>query len=348
MEWQEYKKEFLEQALKKKKSPKYCEKWLEYAQSLFNQNLPIIYTRSHFCRLVGYEPLYVFGAAEGSIKFYRQFKIAKKSGGYREISEPLPSLKEIQRWILDNILTNLSVSGYAKAFRKDYSIKDNAVFHCRHKFVLSLDIKDYFGSIKEYTVFSFFNSLGYNKNVSMFLTKLCTLRGCLPQGAPTSPALSNLITKNMDIELAKIARLNKLFYTRYADDMTFSGNVNPSFIISRVRKIVKKYGFSLNDEKTRIRNCGQQQEVTGIVVNEKMHISKRKRKEIRQVVYYVNKYGLEDHINKIGEEREGYLNHLLGLIGFALFVNPEDEKMHEYMSFITGLYKDSVYVNLKM
>lgn len=335
MVWDEYEKRFLAIAKENNKSKKYCDKWLDYAKKLCDNNLPIIYNQEHLCLLLGYRKEYVYAAANSPKKFYRTFSIAKKSGGVRTISEPLPSLKEIQKWILENILERMAVSPFAKAYVKGKNIRENARFHRNQPRVLSLDLHDFFGQISSFLVFKIFIDAGYATDVSMLLTSLCCLSDRLPQGASTSAYLSNLVMKEFDDSMAKYVAENKIRYTRYADDMTFSGNIEVRNIIRFVRKNLKPYGLELNESKTRVRNGGQQQEVTGIVVNEKLQISKKKRKKIRQEIYYIKKYGLQSHLNYTDETRGDYLRCLEGRIRFALSINPNDHELREYLSYIS-------------
>jgi len=301
-----------------------------YAQNLWVNKIPIIYTQEHLCALLGYLPIYVYAAANSPERFYRQFSIPKKNGGIRIISEPLPNLKEIQKWILKNILYNLKVSAYAKAYIPGKSIKDNVRFHRRQKKVLSLDIKSFYDCLTNWMVFQLFMENGYNESVAMMLTGLCCLNGSLPQGAPTSAALSNLLMKKFDEIVGKYCKEQEIRYTRYADDMTFSGDFDEVQVIRFIRKNLKSMGLKLNKTKTRVRKQGQQQEVTGIVVNYKTQVPKTVRKEIRKNMYYIQKYGLESHLNYIGTERKNYIGHLMGQISYALFINPKDREMKRY------------------
>lgn len=143
MKWIEYKSKFIEVAQKNNKNKKYCDRWLKYARNLWERDVPIIYTQDHLCALLGYEPTYVYAVSNSPHNFYHCYQISKKNGGKRSISEPLPNLKEIQRWILENILYRFEVSPYAKAYIKDKSIKDNVRFHRRQRKVLSLDVKNF-------------------------------------------------------------------------------------------------------------------------------------------------------------------------------------------------------------
>jgi RNA-directed DNA polymerase len=250
MNWESYKKEFIIKAERGNYEESYIRALLEYAFNLNSKNLPIIYDWEHFSLLVGYDSKYISGAFYKTTAFYRHYTIAKRSGGLREISEPLPSLKEIQRWILDNILYKCSVSNFAKGFVPERSIRENARFHRNQPKVLSLDLEDFFPSIKGGRVYNFFKRLGYQPKVAHLLTKLCTLNGSLPQGAPTSPALSNIISLRLDKRLSGFALKEKIRYTRYADDITFSGDFDEGQLIKFTRKVLAAEGY-INAKKLR-------------------------------------------------------------------------------------------------
>lgn len=188
---------------------------MNYAHPIFERNLPIIFDQQHLSYLVGYHLDYLKGAIYDTEAFYRYFTVNKRSGGVRQIAEPLPSLKEIQRWVLDNILYRCPINKFTKGYVPNLSIRDNARFHRKQELVLKLDIKNFFPSIKSGRVFNFFKRLGYQNHVSQMLTNLCTLNGSLPQGAPTSPALSNLVISRLDKRLSHFAIQEKIRYTRY-------------------------------------------------------------------------------------------------------------------------------------
>lgn len=340
MDWIEYKSRFIEAAKKNNKSDIYCDKWLTYASRLWEKHMPVIYTQFHLCALLGYDPKYVFAISNSAQNFYHCYQIPKKNGGKRIISEPLPNLKEIQRWILENVLYKFEVSSYAKAYIKQKSVKDNVRFHRRQKKVLSLDIKDFYNHLTDWMVFQLFIEVGYEDAVAMMLTQLCCLDGCLPQGAPTSAALSNILMKELDYKVGEFCKVSKIRFTRYADDMTFSGDFDEAKVISFVKKALRDLQLSLNTDKTRVRKQGQQQEVTGIVVNYKPQLAKHVRKDIRKNVYYIKKYGLQSHLKYIQEERSHYLEHLFGVINYALFINPADKEMRQYKKYIKLLLKE--------
>lgn len=337
MMWDEYKNNFLEKAKLAGKNKAYCDNWLDYAKKLHDQNIPIIYSPEHFSKLVGYSLFYIYSASNAQEFFYRRYKIPKKNGGKRIISEPLPGLKNIQRWILKEILNNLSFSAYAKAYISGKSVKDNARFHQNCKVVMTLDINDYFGNIHFNKVLELFLSLGYKENVSVLLANLCTFRKALPQGAPTSPAISNLCSLELDNMISVFTKERGVRYTRYADDMTFSGDFNAKWLYKKIKEIVIKNGFCLNYKKTRFLYCWQRQLVTGLVVNKKMNVRKDIRKKLRQEVYYIKKHGIDNHMAYIGEKKSNYLEHLIGIAGYATFISPKNEEMRNIYTFLRSL-----------
>jgi RNA-directed DNA polymerase len=269
----------------------------------------------------------------------------KKNGKLRDIAEPLPSLKEIQYWILNEILLKLEVSKYSKAYVKGSSIKQNAKFHRNQRVVLTMDIKDYFDTIKIDEVKTFLNEIGYDYEVVEVLSTVMCLYNCLPQGSPTSPYLSNLITKKIDDELSTLATSYGIRFTRYADDITFSGDFNVGVIINKAREIIGKFGFQINDDKIRAQEQHEQQLVTGIVVNStKMQVAKKRRKDVRQQMYYIKRFGLENHLSKRKITKSNFLSHLLGVINFILFINPNDSEVLGYKKEIYSIIKE--YENL--
>lgn len=341
MKWNIYKNNLIDEAKKQDKDQDYINTLLKYSENLFRKNLPIITEPFHFSLLIGLDYNYLCKMAYAPQYFYRHFYIEKSNGRKRRIDEPLPDLKYVQRWILDEILTNVGVSPYAKAYVKGKSIKESARFHRAQDVLVTLDIKDFFPSILVSNVYLIFSKLGYRKDVASFLANLCCLKGKLPQGAPTSPCLSNIRMREVDDALRDFCNLERWRYTRYADDLCFSGasSCNVSKLIYFVRNILYKNEFMLNSKKTRIARKNTRQEVTGIVVNKHMQISKALRKEIRQRVYYIKKYGLDSHLDYIKETRKNYLLHMLGLASYGLYINPKDTELKEIVVFLKDLLK---------
>jgi RNA-directed DNA polymerase len=312
---------------------------LTYSKNLFDRNLPTIYDLKHLSFLTGYRDSYLQRAISRPQNFYRSFKIAKKNGHTREITEPLPGLKAIQYWILNNIIRLAPINKFNNAYSKGKSIITNAKYHTKQEMILNMDIEKYFDNIKYDVVLSFFTQLGYNNNVAEALTSLCTLKGSLPQGSPTSPLLSSLLTSNLDETLFAYSREWGLRYSRYADDITLSGSFHAGTIISGVKTILNQFKFSTNNLKTRIKRQHQRQMVTGIVVNRKLSVKKDDLREIRQSMFYIKKYGLESHANKIQLSKERYVQHLLGRINFCLFVKKNNIDLIEYRNILINLLK---------
>ncbi|WP_342045934.1 retron St85 family RNA-directed DNA polymerase [Bacillus sp. OTU530] len=340
MIWEKYRRNFTDAALKAGHDDLYIKKNLEKAHLLYSQGLPIIYDQKHLSYLVGYSIEYLLKVSNSQKSFYRYFKIPKKNGDFRSIAEPLPNLKSIQRWILEEILYSCKTSEFAKAYKKNVSLKENARFHRRQKKVLTIDIKDFFGTIKDLEIYAFFSSLGYSRDVSAMLTNLCTLKGTLPQGAATSPALSNLVMRDIDKRIAAFSRENRIRYTRYADDLTFSGDFQEGKVIKFVDSVLKSKGFAINHEKTRVRLPHQRQEVTGIIVNEKIQVSREMRRELRKNIYYIKKYGLDSHLMTVKREKYEYLKHLLGTANYIYSINPRDSEIYEYLEYLRELWRE--------
>lgn len=347
MNWEDYKQLYIVTSTENGFSPREIENNLSYAERLYKKNLPIIYDAVHLGQLIGISYEYMYKVANDSSNFYRSFRINKNSGGTRKISEPLPNLKIIQKWILNEILYKIKVHPNAKAYIKGISLKDNVKFHRNQDTVVKLDIKRFFNNIGEKKVYKVFKDLGYTVEVSWLLTKLCTLSGSLPQGAVTSPYLSNIVMKRFDTIIQRYCRRMGIRYTRYADDLTFSGNFHKGFLISRVERQLKILKLELNKKKVRILKRNQRQIVTGIVVNEKIQVAKSYRKDIRKEVYFIKKYGIESHIEKTlsiieldNYKKTQYLKSLLGKIEYVLFINKYDSEMLTYRDEIKLMYYD--------
>lgn len=280
---------------------------------------------------------------------YKVYKIKKNNGKYRTIYEPNPLLKHIQNQILVNILNNKAISKYAKAYHKGISLKDNVIPHINKKIILKLDIKNFFENISFLDVYNCCFPIEYfPKSVGMILTYLCTYNDHLTQGSPTSAYISNLVMKEFDEEIGDWCDLNKIGYTRYSDDMTFSGDFNPSEVIIKIRKMLYKLGLELNDSKIHIVHKSSSQNVTGIVVNEKVQVNSQYRKRIRQEVYYIKKYGLNSHLQNINSDisPKKYINKLYGKILYVLQINKNDKEFIEYKRIIGNLKDNSKVLNI--
>lgn len=220
-------------------------------------------------------------------EFYQEFSIPKKNGGDRTIHAPVAFLKAIQRHIKENILDEHPLSGSAHGFVKGKSIVTNAKTHVGQRVVINLDLEDFFPSINEWRVHGLFRSLGYTPKEARLLTILTVYQQELPQGAPTSPGIANLICRKLDRRLLGLAKKAGAAYTRYADDMTFSGPESIIGILPVVKNIIKEEGFVIAQEKLRIQRRGRRQEVTGLTVNERTSIPRNIRKRLRAAVHHM-------------------------------------------------------------
>lgn len=301
----------------------------KYDALLSDRQLPIIYSPVHLCQIVGVDPQYLFAVSNEPRRFYRGFSIPKRNGGKRFIQEPLPLLKAVQRWLLANILDNVSVSAFVKSYRKHSNLKQNARFHIGQDFVFKLDLESFFDRIKESAVVDVFYSAGYTKELSIFLSKLCVSQGHLCQGSPTSGAISNIVLFEFDHKLFEFCRERTFRYTRYSDDITISGklgaDVNFHEILWFVSELAIGYGHKINKGKSQVLYRHNRQKVTGIVVNQKLAVARPIRRRFRQEVFYFERYGPRGHAQRIGERLDQCVARLIGQASHLLFVRPDDE-----------------------
>ena len=232
-------------------------------------------------------------------------------------------LKYIQRWILDNILNKIHVSDYANGFVKNRSILTNAQNHINSECVVNIDLKDFFPTVKFEQVFRIFKYYGYTKEVSYTLSKLCTYRGILPQGSPASPAITNIICLKLDKRLSALGQKYEATFSRYADDITFSGKKAIVHLLPYAINIIRDEGFAVNLDKTHTSFKHQRQEVTGLIVNgDKVHVSQKFKKRFRQEIYYCKKYGVQSHLKHINDHHAFYKEHMYGQAYFINMVEP--------------------------
>jgi retron-type reverse transcriptase len=245
---------------------------------------------------------------------YRQFTIPKRSGGVRQISAPSDELKRVQQRILRRLLRGLRAHDAAHGFERGRSIVTNARIHCGQEVVVRMDLVDFFPSTRARRVHRYFRRIGWNRSAARLLTRLCTHEGGLPQGAPTSPRLSNLVNYRLDARIAgKVAAFGGR-YTRYADDLTISfpaeepeedwvirsgpplpflleghpGKIR--YLRSFIRRIMGEAGYQIHRrKKMSVRRRHHRQLVTGLVVNEKVNLPRETRRRLRAVAHRMEK-----------------------------------------------------------
>lgn len=248
---------------------------------------------------------------------YRRFLLPKKTGGQRTISAPMPRLKRAQYWVLDQVLAKVPSHAAAHGFLPGRSIVTNATPHAGREVVINLDIQDFFPTITFPRIKGVFRGLGYDERVATMLALLCSENPCdelevdgerffvggkgrdrvLPQGAPTSPMLTNVLCRRMDRRLQGIADKLGFAYTRYADDLTFSasgeGAGQVGTLLRQVRHVLKDEGFTPHPDKQRVMRAGSRQEVTGVVVNDKPSVSREERRKLRAALHKASREGVE-------------------------------------------------------
>lgn len=278
-----------------------------------------------FAKEIGFNMLVLDNYITFADNYYNTFYISKRDiSKKRQIDCPSKELKSIQRWLLANYLNDIPVSNRANGFIKRRGIKRNAQFHLNKSFVLAIDIKDFFPSISQKMIVNALEKHYEDNNLVIKLAKLCTFMRRLPQGAPTSPALSNIVFKALDDEIASFCNSKLVVYTRYADDLIFSSNTKSSLpeVYSFVNEILSKNSFSINKSKTKYLSGKGRMAITGININEgRVTVKKEIKRNLRSKIYKLIVKG-DTTIN---------VNSILGYLSFIRDIEPEYyEKLYIY------------------
>ena len=316
---------------------------LDYSAVLLEKGVPVIYDLDHLCALLGLKKYFVTSVVFCSKVFYREFKIRKRSGGYREIRAPYASLLYMQNWIYKEILIKCKVNATAHGFVKKRSILTNANVHKGQPYLLKMDLKDFFPSISINWVVQVFKQIGYTNDVSFYLASICCLEDVLPQGAPTSPALSNIVASFMDKRLYKLCQEYGYKYTRYADDIAISGAFISPTIIDVVSSIIENCGFEVNKKKTRLYGEKGNKIITGIsLANNEMRVPRDYRRGLEQEIYYILKYGYDAHVKRNKIRKSNYLQSIIGKLNFWLMVEPQNEMAKKGYEYLYPIYKERI------
>ncbi len=304
---------------------------------LDGHGLPQLATRADVAKLVGLDGAESLsrhlrpGARPGSA--YIEFDVPKATGGTRRIAAPRRALRAAQRTILREILAKVPVHAAAHGFVAERSTVTNARAHRGAAVILKTDLQDFFPTIHYRRVAGLFEQLGYPSAAALALAGLCTYRpllsngdpcwpGLLPQGAPSSPAVTNLICRRLDARLTALAAKIHATYTRYADDITFSFVQEPQSlgrIFWWIDQICQQEGFSENTKKRRIYRRSSQQRITGIVVNDGLTVPRSERRRFRAILANVKKNGLE--VESRG--RSDFAAYLHGFASYVRMVQPD-------------------------
>jgi len=286
-----------------------------------------------------------FSRKTSTVSHYVRFRIPKKTGGERVISAPMKRLKRAQHWVQSEILCKAEPTVHAAAhgFRSGRSIVSNALPHVGRDVIVNVDLKDFFPTVGYRRVKGLFRSLGYGEEAATIFALLCTEPGAveevvldgkpyhialaerhLPQGAPTSPAITNVLCRRLDRRLCKMAEELGFTYTRYADDLTFSASgaaaEKAGEVLSRLRRIVRHEGFTVHPEKTRVLRRGRRQEVTGVVVNARPNVDRETLRRFRATLFQIEKDGLDG--KRWGACRD-VIASIRGFASYVRMVNPE-------------------------
>jgi RNA-directed DNA polymerase len=318
-------------------------------------SLKLVQGLNSFAMLLGTKPAalaYILYKLPSTQK-YKSFDIEKKSGGVRKIMAPEPRLKLVQRRLANLLLRcqseiKISIgvkdeSTLAHGFKPRLSISTNAEKHRNRRWVYNADIEDFFPTINFGRVYGFFQKnkhFSLSKPVATIIAQIACHENQLPQGSPCSPVISNIIAHILDIHLNDLASRHNCTYTRYADDLTFStneksfpraiakrqeGNIHEWLPGSGFRKALKSNGFKLNPQKTRMQYCDSRQEVTGLVVNEKINVRQQYYKDVRAMTRQLVT-GNKPFVTVAGKQIEVSRDQPRGMLNFVYFIKSSDNK----------------------
>lgn len=267
--------------------------------------------------------------SEKEISKYISFNIPKSDGTYRTIEKPPENTKTIQLIIKNKLEQIYSPPSTTMGFVKGKSIKTNAEKHQKRKCIIHFDIKDFFPSITTRRIVGLSRKVfGFDYKASLYFSKLVTYKGRLPQGSPCSPILANMIYLRMDRDIEKYIYRLPIFYTRYADDMIFSIHNQDSLLISKLiikdnlnkvlanpdfERLIFKNGFSLNDRKPNIKEFPSSLRITGLVVNQKVNVSKNYLKQMRFDLHVMKKF------------KDGNIKQILGKVSYFRFIRGKSD-----------------------
>lgn len=314
-------------------------------QRLERLELPILSTAAELANAIGITTSdlawLTYHRGVSSIDHYHRFTIPKRGGGTRNVSSPKTRMRQAQAWVLHEVLSKIEIHQAAMAFRPGRSIVDNARPHVGKAVVVRVDFKDFFPSITFRRVKGLFVSFGYNEGVATLLALLVTEapratvsfdgershvavgERRLPQGACTSPALTNIICRRLDRRLNGLADHLGFTYGRYADDMIFSHNLTDApvgALLNAIRKIVPDENFELNESKTVVMRRQGRQVVTGILVNNDLRVSRNDIRRFRAVLHQCEADGFEAVSERLGRDAQAYA---LGYLSYVQMINPD-------------------------
>lgn len=328
-EWQKFFDERI------KRSGPLVDGYLRYVSRISASGVPPLFELRHISKILGIDEGLLVSMINRTDQFYREFEIAKKRGGVRNIGVPSPTLLYVQRWILSEILSKMETHDAAHGYIAGRSVVSNANVHRSSRMILKMDLKEFFPSIKFKRVVKIFLSFGYPVGVSFFLASFCCHKKKLPQGAATSPTLSNLIAKRLDTSLCTYSQQRGLIYSRYADDLVFSGDRVGKEDITQIIFLIVRNGFEVNEKKTQIIGENRKKIVTGVSISDgTLNLPRKTRREIQSHVYRLAKFGYMKFSEQSGVLDPMIYERVLGRIGFWLQIDPQNPTAHKLQSIM--------------
>jgi RNA-directed DNA polymerase len=325
-------------------------------------SMPAVLTLRHLAERTQVDYKVLREIVESPFNSYRSFLVAKRSGGSRRIHVPSPALMRVQRWIAQHVLNRNAAHQNSFAFEHNKSIFDCAARHVGATWLIKVDLSDFFGSISEISVYRLFRSFGYQPLVAFELARMCSICphnssryqlrswkvwrryetissygskfiGRLPQGAPTSPMLSNLIMRNLDVTITALAAQARVTYTRYSDDITFSttgdfDRPRAAKLVAQLAAALRGKGLYLNRRKTVVVPPGARKIVLGLLVDGcQPRLTSEFKNRLRQHLYFLETRGPIEHAKARGFETiTGMYRHIKGLIDYANMVESQYAK----------------------
>ncbi|AGR00222.1 reverse transcriptase family protein [Vibrio parahaemolyticus] len=353
---------YFSQGIIKGRNPQKLNALMSKARKMQAQGLPYIHSLHHLALLTNTTVDYLNTIVCRAYDDYTSYRIQKRSGGSRFINAPSDELKLLQRWINNNILYNVPSHWCCFSYHKNASIIDCAQRHCQSKWLIKLDIENFFDTINEVQVYETFHSLGYKPMIAFFLARICTYEpnwistdkkywvsyntnsdelpyskknikyfGRVPQGAPTSPIISNMVMFSLDDEISNLIQNKGGIYTRYSDDIFVSFS-QPNFNRNDVSKVIgkifqksKRYGYKINKTKIKVLPPGSKKIILGLNVNQrKPELTKEYKNRIESHLYGMSKFGISNHAqHRKFDSIFSMIEHIKGLINYARQISPK-------------------------
>lgn len=312
---------------------------------------------------VNYAQLIVTAYKESGIEKYETFEISKKNGDVRTICAPTPKLKNIQSRLKELLEEIYTPHNAASAFICGRGLIYNAKRHVKQSSVFNIDLKGFFDQINFGRVRGLLMSKPYSipTDTATIIANICCLENKLPQGAPTSPIISNMICKKLDRQLSQIAMENRAQYTRYADDITFSfKHIRPQniFVVEdgvatptqELVNLIRENGFEINDTKTRLHTSNKKQVVTGLIVNQKVNIDRRYIRTTRAMIYSLSQ-GVEQanvvYLERNPESKSTLEDHVAGRISYIGMIKGRNSSVFISLANLFNHLGLNIHVALK-